>query len=158
MLEVDAARYEVLGKVAAKPAGEFFYPYREDWRRPLCYPQRALTVATLFVLALVPTSWPCWVSGGSDDERRDRIVEAMKRATRVMGGNLVLVGGFGGSVTIERAGATSATVSTPEATEGVGWAIRVKSAPSTSPPTTGNDAVVGGRIVTSRGSTRPSRR
>lgn len=126
VLAVDTTRYEVLGQVSAKPAGEFFYPYREGWRRPFCYPQRVLVVATLFVWAAVPTSWPCFISTGSVDDRRDRIVEAMKRATQTMGGNLVLVGGFNGTVMVNKTSSSSAVVSTMEATEGVGWAIKVK--------------------------------
>jgi hypothetical protein len=129
VLKVDSTRYEVLGKVSAKPAGEVFYPYRESWRKPVCYPQRVLMIATLFVWMLVPTSWPCVVNGGSVDERRDRIVESMKRATRAMGGNMVLVGGFGGIVTINKTSSTSAVVNVVEATEGVGWALKVKVAP-----------------------------
>jgi hypothetical protein len=126
VLTVDTTRYEMLGKVSAKPAGEFFYPYREGWRRPVCYPQRVLVVATLYLWMAVPTSWPCFISGGSVDDRRDRIVEAMKRATRELGGNMVLIGGFGGTVMISKTSSTSATVSEMEATEGVGWALRVK--------------------------------
>jgi hypothetical protein len=121
----DAARYEVLGKVSAKPAGEFFYPYKEGWRKPVCWPQSVLTVATLFTWLAVPTSYGCHVGTGSVDERRDSIVESMKRATKVMGGDLVVVAGFQGQVTIT-ATRSSATVSTLEAVEGVGWAIRVK--------------------------------
>lgn len=148
VLRVDAARYEVLGKVAAEPAGDFFYPYREGWRRPFCYPQRVLTVATLFVWMAVPTSWPCFVSAGSVDDRRDRIVEAMKRATKALGGNLVLVGGFGGTVVIRKSGSASAVVSTMEATQGVGWAIRAKGgvgapAPTQAPSRSPGDAVPG---------------
>jgi hypothetical protein len=121
----DEARYEVLGKVSAKPAGEFFYPYKEGWRKPVCWPQSVLTVATLFTWLAVPTSYGCHVGTGSADERRDSIVESMKRATKVMGGDLVIVAGFQGQVTIT-ATRSSATVSTLEAVEGVGWAIKVK--------------------------------
>lgn len=128
VLQVDSTQYEVLGKVAAKPAGAFFYPYREGWRKPVCYPQRVLIVATLFTWAIVPTSWPCFLSEGTVDERRDRIVEAMRRATKAMGGNLVLVGGFGGMVTIAKTGSSTAVVGTTEAIEGVGWAIKVRAA------------------------------
>jgi hypothetical protein len=133
VLEVDSSRYEVLGKVSAKPAGSFFYPYREGWRRPVCYPQQVLVVATLYLWAAVPTSWPCFVSGGSVEERRDRIVEAMRRATKAMGGNMVLVGGFGGQVTVAMTSSSTAAVNTMEATEGVGWAIRVKAGPTNAP-------------------------
>jgi sugar O-acyltransferase (sialic acid O-acetyltransferase NeuD family) len=86
----------VLGQVSAKPADEFFYPYRESWRKPVCYPQRVLVVATLWVWMVVPALWPCIVSAGTVEESRDAIVEAMKRATKAMGGNMVLVTGFGG--------------------------------------------------------------
>ena len=124
VLQVDSSHYDLLGKVSAKPAGEFFYPYRESWRKPVCYPQRVLVVATLFIWLAVPTSWPCFISAGSVDDRRDRIVEAMKRATQAMGGNLVLVGGFGGTVSITKTSSSTAVVRTMEATEGVGWALR----------------------------------
>jgi hypothetical protein len=134
VLHVDTNHYEVLGKVTAKPAGEFFYPYREDWRRPYCYPQKVLIVATLFIWYIVPTSYPCNVSPGTVNERRDHIVEAMKRATKAMGGNMVLVGGFSGTVVVSKTSQTSAVVSQMEATEGVGWAIRVKSPPAAPPP------------------------
>ncbi len=127
VLEVDTQHYEVLGKVTAKPAGEFFYPYREDWRRPFCYPQRVLVIATLMVWYVVPTNYPCGVSPGTINERQDRIVEAMRRATKAMGGNMVLVGGFGGTIQVQKTSSSTAVVSEMEATEGVGWAIRVKS-------------------------------
>lgn len=141
VLTVDPNRYEVLGKVSAKPASDFFYPYREGWRRPVCHPQRVLAVATLFVWLVVPTSWPCFVSGGSVDDRRDRIVEAMKRATHAMGGNMVLIAGFGGTVMISKTSSTSAVVGQMEATEGVGWAIRVKTdVPEQAPVTSAHTA------------------
>jgi hypothetical protein len=125
VFSADPARYEVLGKVSAKPAGEFFYPYKEGWRRPVCWPQKVLTVATLFTWLAVPTQWGCFVGTGTVEERRDSIVESMKRATKVMGGDLVIVAGFQGQVTIT-ATRTSASVSTLEAVEGVGWALRAK--------------------------------
>ncbi|MFO0675776.1 MAG: hypothetical protein U0169_04540 [Polyangiaceae bacterium] len=134
LLEVDASRYEVLGKVSAKPAGEFFYPYRESWRKPACYPQRVLVVATLYLWMASPTSWPCFISEGSVDDRRDRIVEAMKRATHTLGGNMVLVGGFGGTFSVSATSKTTAVVHETEATEGVGWAIRVKTPGATPAP------------------------
>lgn len=137
VLNVDSSRYEVLGRVSAKPAGDFFYPYREGWRRPVCHPQRVLAVATLFLWLAVPTSWPCFVSGGSVDDRRDRIVEAMKRATQAMGGNMVLIAGFSGTIMISKTSSSSAVVGQMEATEGVGWAIRVKTGGPASPPVTG---------------------
>jgi hypothetical protein len=127
VLSVDPKHYEVLGKVTAKPAGEFFYPYREEWRRPFCYPQRVLVVATLFIWYVVPTNYPCGVSPGTVNERQDHIVEAMRRATKAMGGNMVLVGGFSGTVVVNKTSQSSAVVSEVEATEGVGWAIRIKS-------------------------------
>ena len=125
VFNADPARYEVLGKVSAKPAGEFFYPYKEGWRKPVCWPQRVLVVATLFLWLAVPTAWPCFIGSGSVEDRRDSIVESMKRATKAMGGNLVLVAGFQGRVTIT-ATRSYASVSTMDAVEGVGWAIRMK--------------------------------
>lgn len=124
VLQVDSDRYEVLAKVSAKPEERFFYPYKEQWRRPYCWPQSVLIVGTLFVWAAVPTAWPCFTSAGTANERRDAIVEAMRRATKAAGGNLVLVGGFGGTVVFNAR--NGATLSTTEVTHGVGWALRVK--------------------------------
>ena len=52
------------------------------------------------------------------------MVTAMRRATKVLGGNLLLVGGFGGTVIINAN--TGAQLAETEATHGVGWALRVK--------------------------------
>jgi hypothetical protein len=135
LLSVDQEMYEVLGKVSAEPSHRFFYPYKETWRRPVCWPQIPLVYATLFVWTVVPTSWGCFVHDGSPDERKESIVGAMRRATKALGGNLVLVGGFGGTVVINVN--TGAELSATEATHGVGWALRVKRAPESKPTPAG---------------------
>ncbi len=130
VFSVDPESYEVLGKVSAEPSKRVFYPFKEKWRRPVCWPQVPLVYATLFVWLAVPTTWGCFVHPGSPDERKDDIVATMRRATKVLGGNLVLIGGFGGTVVINAA--TGAQLSQTEATHGVGWALRVKGGPDTS--------------------------
>ena len=124
LFSVDPEKYEVLGKVSSEPSSRFFYPYKESWRRPVCWPQIPLVYATLFVWALMPTVWGCFVGSGSPDERKDGMVTAMRRATKVLGGNLLLVGGFGGTVIISAN--TGVQLAETEATHGVGWALRVK--------------------------------
>lgn len=124
LFSVDPAKYEVLGKVSSEPSKRFFYPYKESWRRSVCWPQIPLVYGTLFVWAAVPTVWGCFVGAGTPDERKDSMVTAMRRATKVLGGNLLLVGGFGGTVIINAN--TGAQLSETEATHGVGWAIRMK--------------------------------
>jgi hypothetical protein len=90
----DPARFEVLGKVAVEPASGFpFYPYRESWRKPVCWSQNILLIGTLFIWAVVPTSWPCFVGSGDPDETRAQAHDAMKRAAKVLGANLILVDG-----------------------------------------------------------------
>ncbi len=124
LFSVDPDRYEVLGKVSSEPSKRFFYPYKESWRRSVCWPQIPLVYATLFVWAAVPTVWGCFVGAGTADERKDSMVTAMRKATKVLGGNLLLVGGFGGTVIINAN--TGAQLSETEATHGVGWAIKAK--------------------------------
>jgi hypothetical protein len=134
VLLYDSQKYEMLGTVAAEPAERFFYPYREKWRRPFCYPQQVLVVATLFLWGGVPTYWPCGVAPTSgalsepDSEQRDRIVEALKRATKAMGGNLVVIRGFGSSSVNFFYGAHPV---------GFGYAIKVKAPPSPAPVSPG---------------------
>ena len=124
LFSVDPAKYEVLGKVSSEPSKRFFYPYKESWRRSVCWPQMPLVYGTLFAWIAVPTVWGCFVGAGTPDERKDSMVTAMRRATKVLGGNLLLVGGFGGTVIINAN--TGAQLSETEATHGVGWAIRMK--------------------------------
>lgn len=127
VFSVDPERYEVLGTVSAERSKRFFYPYNEKWRRPLCWPQIPLVYGTLFIWLAVPSVWVCFPHDGSPEERKDNIVTAMRRATKVLGGNLVLVGGFGGTVLINAN--TGVHLNETEATHGVGWALRVKGGP-----------------------------
>ena len=134
----DPARYEVLGEVSASPNGgalsrfgAWFYPYPEDesWRKGLCYWQVPLTWITLgFYAWIAPWQYPCRVVDGNSasaiEDRRHRVIATMQKATKALGGNLLLVTGYGGTVTV---GATSGVVlGEAELTHGQGIAIRVK--------------------------------
>jgi hypothetical protein len=121
VLRYDPQVYEMLGAVSAAPVDRLFYPYREGWRRPFCYPQQALVAATLFAWYIMPTYWPCFAAAGPESEQRDSIVEALKRATKAMGGDLLLIRGFEsgnpGFFTGGRAGT------------GYGYALKIKGRP-----------------------------
>jgi hypothetical protein len=125
VLRYDPNEYEMLGKVSARPSDSFFYPYREGWRRPFCYPQQVLLIATAFIWLAVPAYWPCLVAGGPESEQRDWVVEALKRATKAMGGNLVLIRGFE---------TTSPGVWRGSAQEGFGYAFKIKERPPAPAP------------------------
>lgn len=105
-LVFDHAKYQMLGRVGADYAhfrganlGFLFYRYKESegWRTHLCEWQVPLTWLTLGAWAFVmPTYLPCRVGFGSEEGRRGDVVETMQRATKALGGNLVIVAGFGG--------------------------------------------------------------
>jgi hypothetical protein len=105
-LVVDPAKYDYRGKVNVvrnKPllANFGFWPYEfkdvEGWRYALCVPQVPLAWFTLSIWAwLSPTYWPCHVSEGTEDERRETMTETMKQGTKLAGGDVLVIGGFGG--------------------------------------------------------------
>jgi hypothetical protein len=134
----DHERYEMLGKVTAEwknPTGVnmglWFYDYKHDesWRTGYCAWQVPLSWVTLTLWAwLMPTYYPCRVGGGTEEERRADIVETLQRATKALGGNLVVVAGFGGVdfVTVNaRTGVVVAT-SSVGTLSGTGYAFRAK--------------------------------
>jgi hypothetical protein len=143
----DRDQYEMLGKVSAdykNPTlpimGFWVYDYKEGekWRYGLCTWQVPLSWVTLTLWAWVsPTYYPCRVGMGSDEERRADIVETLQRATKALGGNLVVVAGFGGVdfVTVNSHGAvvSSRSMST---LSGLGYAFKRSSradAPNATP-------------------------
>ncbi len=139
-ISVDAARYEVLGEVTAAPKGSgfarmnvWFYDYPEDesWRKGLCYWQTPLVWVTLGIYLFVsPFNYPCWVvdgSGASDiEDRKHRIIETLRKGTKALGGNMLVVTGLG-STTFVAAG-SSQVLGGVEMTHGAGIALRAKSA------------------------------
>jgi hypothetical protein len=105
-LGYDHARYEMLAKVSAEyrdPSlvnlGFWFYHYgqKDSWRTGLCAWQVPLSWVTLTMWSwFVPTYYPCRVGRGEEEDRRAAIVDTLQRATKALGGNLVIVAGFGG--------------------------------------------------------------
>lgn len=132
MLHADPKRYRLLGKVVARyknPVsvnfGVWSYDYKKGqrWRYGLCVWQLPLSWVTLTMWSwLSPTFYPCRVTMGDVDERRDAIVETLQRATKALGGNLVVVNGFGGLHFVTSSGAE---VSSIEALQGAGLAFSV---------------------------------
>lgn len=120
LIVYDHAQYELLGKVSASykdPSGVnlglWFYSYKdsESWRKGLCSWQVPISWVTLTMWSyLSPSYYPCRVGAGSEDERRADIVETLQRATKALGGNLVIVAGFGDVDFITVNGNTGAVV------------------------------------------------
>lgn len=142
VLEVDHERYEVLGKVSADlnnplaaNMGVWVYDYKpeERWRLGYCAWQVPLTWVTLGLWAWVsPLHYPCKAPLGDDEERKQEIISTLQRATKALGGNMVVVG-VGGTTVIDH---KSGVVSEVGATNGVGFAVRDRSAgqaPKTKP-------------------------
>lgn len=77
-----------------------------------------------------PGAYPCKPTMGSDEIRRAHIVQALQKSTKALGGNLVVVAGFGGINFVQ--GAT--VVAAVDSTSGLGYAFRVKGGPSVVPP------------------------
>lgn len=147
----DQERYDMLGKVSATykdPSmvnmGLWFYGYKESekWRTGLCSWQVPLSWVTMTMWAwLVPTYYPCRVGAGNEEERRADIVETLQRATKALGGNLVVVAGFGGIDFVTVNGRTGAVVASNSVStlNGLGYAFKAKAAapPPTAAPAKG---------------------
>lgn len=131
-LVVDAKRYEILGAVRAVPEGTiaanlgiWFYDYNEgeDWRDGYCAWQVPLSWLTLGLWAFVtPFHYPCKITSGQSDPRRDNILRALRRGTKALGGNLVVVTGIGDLVTVRVD--TGQVVDHEQAFIGTGIAVR----------------------------------
>jgi hypothetical protein len=134
----DHERFEMLGKVSADyrdPSGInlgwWFYHYqdKDSWRNGLCAWQVPLSWVTLSMWAwFVPTYYPCRVHFGEEDERRASIIETMQRATKALGGNLVIVSGFGGIdfITVNGRSGVVVNASSVSTLKGTGYAFKVK--------------------------------
>lgn len=134
----DHDRYVLLGKVNATynsatlaNVGLWFYDYshKESWKRGYCAWQVPLSWVTGTVWSFLPFYYPCRVSFGEESDRRDAIVEVLQRATKALGGNLVIVSGFGGIDFIRLNARTLAVVASDEVShlQGQGYAFLVKS-------------------------------
>jgi len=132
----DPAHFELLGTVKATGDGaDFFvftfYPYVEGerWRRGLCYWQVPLNWVTLSIWSFVsPLHYPCKVgapnSTSAIDERKARLIGSMRRTTKALGGNVLVVTSLGGTKLIHAQ--TGDVLGTTEATVGEGIALRKK--------------------------------
>ncbi len=104
-LVIQDPRYRVVADVAAYPKwarlsnlGLWFYDFPDDqaWRKFYCGAQVPLSWVTLTLWSwLSPTYYPCRTveTNLPDDvaERRMRILETMRKATKAAGGNLLIV-------------------------------------------------------------------
>jgi len=145
-VRVDPARYELLGTVTAKSNGVvdfinlWFYPYAEDeaWRKGFCYWQVPLTWVTLTTWSFVsPLAYPCKVvdsgsSAAAVEGRKDKIMQTLRRATKAMGGDLLIVTSSGSTNYVDLRSGT--VVGTTEATGGEGLALRRVAAARLPPP------------------------
>lgn len=145
-VRVDPARCELLGTVTAKTNGIvdfinfWFYPYVEEeaWRKGFCFWQVPLTWVTLTTWSFVsPLSYPCKVidSGSSPaavEARKEKIMQTLRRATKAMGANLLIVTSSGSTNYVDLRSGT--VVGTTEATGGEGLALRRVAAARLAPP------------------------
>lgn len=105
-LVVDPAKFDYRGQVhvfrnRTLLANFGFWPYEykdgEGWRYALCVPQVPLAWFTLSIWSWIsPTMWPCHVSEGTEEERRETMTHEMKSGTKLIGGDVLIVGGYGG--------------------------------------------------------------
>ncbi|MDB4940791.1 MAG: hypothetical protein JWP97_325 [Labilithrix sp.] len=136
LLDYDRSQYELLGKVAATykdPSlvnlGFWVYGYKESdrWRKALCTWQVPLSWVTLTMWSwLSPTYYPCRVKAGEEEERRADVVETLQRATKALGGDLVVVSGFGGVnfITVDRNSGGVVAANAIGTLNGSGYAFR----------------------------------
>lgn len=129
---VDPARFDLIGDVEARYNKTFassldwwIYDYREGerWRTGYCAWQVPFGWATLGLWAILPIHYPCAVSEGSEDDRRAEIVRTLQKATKALGGDVVIITHFGRLPFPE--GPDDGTGSM-RATIGTGYALRTK--------------------------------
>lgn len=83
----DGYRHQIIGKFKMGPDMGIFPAYTEGWRKGVCYWQQPLVLVTLFIWVLVPTYYPCYVTGAVD---KADMVDALKRVAYEAGGDLVI--------------------------------------------------------------------
>jgi hypothetical protein len=84
----DGYQHEILGKFALTPDGKLFFPaYKQGWRKGVCYWQQPLVIGTLFIWGMIPTYYPCYVTGAIS---KAEMVDALKRVAYAAGGDLVI--------------------------------------------------------------------
>lgn len=104
-IKVRNKKIRYLGKVYAEfnPPSIFeFYEYPEDqsWRNTYCHFQQVMGYMTLGLWLLSPTYYPCYVHDTSNSreavaERRERMINTMKKMTKAMGGHILVVDKIG---------------------------------------------------------------
>lgn len=92
-VDKDSAHTLVSKFTIASPGG-VFPDYQQTWRKPVCYWQTPLVLATGFIWAAVPTFWPCFYSSGMT---REELIEATKTLAQSAGANLVVLSYLGNS-------------------------------------------------------------
>ncbi|AJR16191.1 hypothetical protein ACO2J1_15895 [Leptospira interrogans] len=102
----DEKKWELLGTVHSDyNQGNhwfWFYDYveEESWKKPYCYWQVPLNWVTLGIWGITPFYYPCIIKESKDDvqaenNRKIRIVNSLKKITKIAGGDTVLVESFG---------------------------------------------------------------
>jgi hypothetical protein len=128
----DPSRFQLLGAVEARQndgllagLGWWIYDYREDerWRVGYCAWQVPLGWVTVGLWGLVPIHYPCGVLQGTEEDRRAEIVRTLQKATKSLGGDVLVVTHFG--ILHGPLGADAASEYT-RATLGTGYALRAK--------------------------------
>lgn len=130
----DPARFQLLGAVEATQnptlvagLGWWIYHYREDerWRVGYCAWQVPLGWVTLGLWGIVPIHYPCGVSQGTEEDRRAEIVRTLQKATKALGGDVLIVTYFG---KLHGPLGPDASTEFTKATLGTGYALRAKTA------------------------------
>src|SRR5688572_26876616 len=83
----EGYEHRILGKFTLTGDSGLFPAYKTSWRKPYCYPQSVLVVATLFLWAMVPTFYPCFTT---EMITKAEMVDALKLLAYEAGGDLVI--------------------------------------------------------------------
>jgi hypothetical protein len=137
-LKVDPdSNYEVIAKVHADIKydmfgimGFAFYDYAEDeaWRKGFCYWQSPFVWLTLGIWNGLPWHHPCKVmeTAGSFEDRRDRAIKTLRKATKAVGGEILIVSEEGRQTLVSGSGSV---VDTKPWWGAAGYALRRKGKP-----------------------------
>jgi hypothetical protein len=107
-LLVHSDRYRVLGSVTSRHEYTMnelvmltlywkpkFHPETSSALDTFCWAQAPLKVITLTLWNVVPFAWPCWAKYPSEDDNIVLHVGNLKRLTKAMGGNLMVLASRG---------------------------------------------------------------
>ena len=127
------SNFELIGKVYTAedvPSPIWFstHPEDEGWKNAYCNAQVPLTWVTVMMWWVVPVHYPCWPAETNSpsriSDRKMRIINTLKKATKAAGGDTLIITELGSTQFV----AGTKVMSTLEMTGAEGYALKLRKA------------------------------